>query len=117
MCKLLEQIINNRLIWYLEKTNYFCVSQYGYRKLRSILDSLTLLDADIGKAFASNSYVTAILFDMEKAYDKTLNYHILKEMHKSGLRRFLPLNVVQFLKERTFKVKINGVLFEEYPQY
>ena len=45
------------------------------------------------------------------------NYQILRAMHKSGLRGFLPLNIAQFLKERTFKVKINGVLSEEYPQY
>lgn len=117
LCKLFEKMINNRLIWYLEKTGYFSVSQYGYKKLRSTLDPLTLLDADIGKAFTSNSYATAIFFDMEKAYDKTWKHQILKEMHYSGLRGCLPLNIVQFLKERTFKVKINGVLSKEYTQY
>ena len=40
--------------------------------IRSTLDLLTLLDTHIGKAFASNSYVTAILFNMAKAYNKKL---------------------------------------------
>ena len=101
----------------MKKTNYFSVSQYGYRKLRSTLDPLTLLDADIGKAFASNSYVTAIFFDIEKAYDKTWKYQILRELHCAGLRGFLPLNIKQFLRNRTFKVKVNGVLSEEFSQF
>ena len=78
LCKPFEKMVNNRLVWYLENRGYLSTSQYGYRKMRSTLDPLTILDADIGKAFAANEYVTAVFFDLEKAYDTTWRYRILE---------------------------------------
>ena len=117
LCKLLEKMINNRLMWYLEYNHHLSPSQFGYRKLRSTLDPLTLLDTDIGKAFAENKYVTAIFFDLEKAYDTTWRYHILKQLHVAGLRGHLPISIKNFLTNRSFKVSVNGVLSDEYPQF
>ena len=38
--KLLEKILNKRLIWYLESNRIFTDSQYGFRKNRSILQAI-----------------------------------------------------------------------------
>ena len=89
-------MVNNRLVWYLENGGYLSPSQYGYRKMRSTLDPLTILDADIGNAFADNKYVTAVFFDLEKAYDITWRYHILNEMYSTKLRGHLPIAIENF---------------------
>ena len=117
LCKLLERMINSRLMWYLEHHNCLSTNQFGYRKLRSTLDPLTLLDTDIGRAFAENKYITAIFFDLEKAYDTTWRHLILKQLHYVGLRGHLPIAIQNFLHHRKFKVNVNGVLSDEHSQY
>ena len=43
LCKVLEQMINTRLIWYLEKSGILDRSQCGFRKHRSTTDHLWVL--------------------------------------------------------------------------
>jgi Reverse transcriptase (RNA-dependent DNA polymerase) len=47
LCKLLEKIINNRLVHVLESTKLFNNQQYGFRKQRSTEDVLLILEAEI----------------------------------------------------------------------
>ena len=44
LCKILERMINTRLIWYLEKSGILDRSQCGFRKYRSIVDHLVSLE-------------------------------------------------------------------------
>ena len=83
-------------MWYLEYNCYLSPTQFGYRKLRSTLDPLTILDTDIRKAFAENKYVTAIFFYLEKACDTTWRYQILKELYSASLRGHLPTSIQNF---------------------
>ena len=117
LCKLYEKMINNRLIWELENRGYLSPSQYGYRKLKSTLDPLTILDADIGNAFLSNRYITAVFFDLEKAYDTTWRYLILEELYSANFRGHLPMAIKLFLENRRFKVKVNEEYSEEFIQF
>lgn len=41
ICKLLEKIVNFRLMWYLESNEYIAKAQSGFRKDRSTTDHLT----------------------------------------------------------------------------
>ena len=85
LCKLLERIVNNRLNWYLEERNLLHQSQYGFRKCRSTAEALVRLDSYIKIAFARKEHVVAVFFDIEKAYDTTWRYHILKTLQGAGL--------------------------------
>lgn len=38
ICKLLEKMVNIRLMWYLERGNYLSPVHYGFRKMRSTID-------------------------------------------------------------------------------
>ena len=78
-------------MWYLEHDSYLSTNQFGYRKLCSTLDPLTLLDTDIGRAFADNKYITAIFFDLKKAYDTTWRHLILKQLHYVVFRGHMPI--------------------------
>lgn len=46
LCKVMERLITNRLMWWLENNKLIPRSQYGFRKQRSCLDNLTLLYTD-----------------------------------------------------------------------
>ena len=116
LCKTMERIINKRLIYYLEKNNIITPYQAGFRKGRSTFDQLINFESNIREAFIRKQHLIAIFFDLEKAYDTTWKYGILRDLKKSGLRGLLPSFIGEFLKDRTFKVKIKNTLSDEYKQ-
>ena len=53
---------------------------------------------------------------MEKAYDTTWRYGILKDIHKLGLRGRLPTFIENFLADRTMQVRVGSSLSDYYDQ-
>ena len=74
LCKIMERIINDRLIWYLEKSKLITPVQCGFRKHRSTTDHLVRLESFVREAFIQRQHAVAIFFDLEKAYDTTWKY-------------------------------------------
>ena len=60
-------------------------------------------------------YLTAVFFDLEKAYDTTWKYGIMRDLYDLGLRGRLPMFLKNFLFERTFRVRV-GSTFSD-PQH
>ena len=83
-------MINKRLTWFLESNNHISRFQSGFRSDRSTTDNLVILETFIRDAFIKKEHVVAVFFDLEKAYDTTWRYGILKDIHKLGLRGRLP---------------------------
>jgi hypothetical protein len=54
--------------------------------------------------------LVSIFFDLEKAYDTTWKYGILKDLKDAGLKGRLPLFISGFLNDWHFKVRL-GSLF------
>jgi hypothetical protein len=50
----------------------------------------------------------SIFFDLEKAYDTTWKYGILKDLFDMGLKGKLPNFISNFLSEREFNVRVNS---------
>ena len=46
------------------------------------------------------------IFDLEKAYDTTSKYGIMRDLYDQGLRGKLPIFIKNFLFERTFRVRV-----------
>ena len=57
--------------------------QNGYRYFRNSIDHVVKLDTFIREAFIKDLHVIAVLFDIEKAFDTTWRYGII--------RTFVPL--------------------------
>ena len=55
--------------------------QCGFRKRKSKLNHLVRLESFIRDAFLNKQEVESIFFDLEKAYDTTWKYGILKDLH------------------------------------
>jgi len=58
--------------------------------------------------FGDVPQATAIFFDLEKAYDTTWKFGILKDLHDTGLRGRLTLFIAGFLSDRKFQVRVGG---------
>ncbi|GFU46754.1 putative RNA-directed DNA polymerase from transposon X-element [Trichonephila clavipes] len=105
-CKTFERI-NTRLVYVLEKGKCISLLQSGFRKSRSTLDNLVFLESQIRDAFVRRNHLVSLFFDIEKAYDRTWRYGILRNMHDFGLRGNLPIFIFNFLAVRYFHVRIS----------
>lgn len=116
LCKLLERLINTRLVEYLEMENIITNTQSGCRKRRSTVDHLVALESSIRSAFARSEHFISIFFDISKAYDTTWRHGILRDLFDYGMRGRLPRFIAQFLHDRTFQVKIDDILSTNHEQ-
>ena len=116
VCKTFERMINDRLVWYLESNNILTDIQCGFRKRKSTLDHLVRLESFIRDAFLNKQEVVSVFFDLEKAYDTTWKYGILKDLHEAGLRGCMPLFISKFLENRNFKVRVGSTLSDSFEQ-
>ena len=64
----------------------------------------------------SREHVVAVFFDMEKAYDTTWRYGILRDLYNAGLRGNLPVFISNYLHKREFRVKLGSVLSDSFVQ-
>ena len=116
VCKTLERMINDRLVWFLENNNILTDIQCGFRKRKSTIDHLVRLESFIRDAFLNKQEVVSIFFDLEKAYDTTWKYGILKDLHEAGLRGRMPEFISKFLENRNFRVRLGSALSDSFEQ-
>lgn len=108
VCKLMEKMINTRLVWHLETNKLLSPFQFGFRKTRSTLDPLLRLSNQIQQGFAKQSQTIGVFFDLEKAYDTTWHYGIIKKLYKMGIKGKMIRFINSFLSERYIKVRVGN---------
>jgi ribonuclease HI len=116
LCKVLEKMVNARLMYYLEDNNCLHECQSGFRRGRCTIDNLVDLESKIRKAFVKRNHLVSIFFDIEKAYDRTWRYGILQQLYNYDLRGNLPLFIQNFLKLRYFKVRVANTFSDTFIQ-
>ena len=116
VCKLMEKMINTRLVWYLESNGLLSPYQFGFRKNRSTLDPLLRLSNQIQQGFAKQCQTIGVFFDLEKAYDTTWRFGIIKQLHNIGLRGNMIRFIDSFLSNRYIKVRIGNHLSNPFRQ-
>ena len=67
-------------------------------------------ESAIREAFVKKQHLVAVFFDLEKAYDTTWCYGNLRNLSSYGFRGRLPLFLMNFLSERTFRVRVGSCL-------
>ncbi|GFS90512.1 RNA-directed DNA polymerase from mobile element jockey [Nephila pilipes] len=117
LCKTLERMVNARLVYQLEKNQCIPPFQSGFRKGRSTVDYILLLESQIRSAFVRRNHLVSIFFDIEKAYDRTWRYGILRTLYDYGLRGNLPVFIKMFLNFRSFKVRVGNILSSSFIQF
>lgn len=106
--KLFERIINERLNWWLNSQSFINKNQLGYKKGHSAIDLLVRLEEILQNCFLNREHAIAVFFDLEKAYDMTWRYNIIRNMHQWGIQGKMGNFMKNFLQNRTFKVKYNN---------
>ena len=109
-------MVNERLVWYLDKNGLSTKQQCGYRANTSTVSHLIRLETFICDAFIQNQHLVAVFFDLQKTYDTTWKYGIQQDLHDMGLRGNLPIFIGNFLTDRTFQIHLGTILSDVFHQ-
>ena len=74
--KILERLIYNRMVHYLDSYNILCHQQFGFRKGYSTSMALIRLSDQLFTAIDNKKFTIGIFLDLSKAFD-TVNHEIL----------------------------------------
>ena len=102
--KVLEKLVNNRIVDHLEKCGLFSDFQYGFRSSRSTADLLTVVSDRIARAFNRSGATRAVALGISKAFDRVWHaglLHKLKSLIEYQVRYlalFLLLSVINGLE-------------------
>ena len=106
----MERMVDVGLLDFFKQKGTLSTLQCGGRTKRTTIDHLLSLEATVRKAQANSEHVVSIFFDMEKAYDLTWRQGILMDIHEAGIERRMLKFIENFLKPRSFEVKVNELL-------
>ena len=106
--KILEKVVYNRIIEFINKLNILCDNQYGFRKNHSTsLASIEFYDK-VSSAFDRGEVAVGIFLDLTKAFD-TVNHDILfDKLRHYGIRGVTLDWVKSYFSDRLQYVDFNG---------
>ena len=107
MSKVLEKVMNNRLVKYLETNNLLSPCQYGFRAGKSTSDAVDSLTNHIATELDKKHKVIGIFLDLAKAFDTVSVPTLVKKLEGMGIRG-LQLNLYEnYLCGRKQSVKLD----------
>ena len=106
--KLMEKMINTRLIWHLENSHFFASEQAGFRQNRSTEDQVTYIAQKIEDGFQNKQQTVAIWIDLEKAFEKVWKDGLRLKLQIAGVKGKMYNWISQYLTNRKARVHLDG---------
>lgn len=113
--KLIEKIINKRLLSYFESKNLFSPNQYGFRSGRSTDGAVHELIDYVVKNLDKSNKVIGIFLDLAKAFDTVSVPILINRMERYGIRGKQLDLLKDYLSERTQSTKIGEYISDPAP--
>ena len=108
LCRVMESLIRDVLVKFLEDNQLIADSQHGFKRGRSCLSNLlTFLDKVTGFVDTGDS-VDVVFFDLAKAFDRVSHQHLLAKLRSYGISDRLYDWIKSFLHDRRQCVCIYG---------
>ena len=108
LSKIIEKVINNRMIDFLEDYDIFSKTQFGFRKNMSTETALLHYIDNIQNALNENKFTISIFMDLSKAFD-VIDHKILeRKLEHYGFRGNFLEFLLSFIRDRKYFVHING---------
>ena len=92
--KILEGVVYNRLMNYIDINQILFRNQYGFRKNHSTTLALINLYDKISAGFDTNKHTVGIFLDLSKAFDTVDHTILISKLEHYGIRG-LPLEWIQ----------------------
>ena len=108
ICKLMERIINRRLMWYLEDNKLIMDEQAGFRQHRSTEDQIAYISQVVEEGFQKQHHTVVIWVDMEKAFDKIWREGLIMKLLDAKVSHKMLKWIEHYLQQRSGRVRLNG---------
>ena len=108
LCKIMESIIRDNLVSYLESNNFLSDFQHGFVSKRSCTTNLLATLDQWTEFLDSGAPVDAIYLDFSKAFDSVPHLRLLEKLTSYGIDGCLLKWIKDFLIGRRQRVHING---------
>lgn len=106
--KLLEKIVNKRLVKYLESNKLLSANQFGFRSGLSTEDAVSLLTTAVTSHLDNRLSCVGFFLDLAKAFDTVSVPILLKKLESTGIRGIALEWFQSYLSERRQCVKVGG---------
>ena len=106
--KLTERLIKSRLYYFLDHNGHFAKQQSGFRKKKGAADNLIFFTQKISETLNKGKKACGIFFDISKAFDKVWHMGLIYKLIKCNIPNYILKYIIDFLKERTFRVNVDG---------
>ena len=121
LLKVLERMIKSRMEWFLESNELLPQWQFGFRKAKSCLDSLSVITTDIRVSQMNKSSTVAAFLDIDKAYDKVLLPLLKDRLIRIGIPPKISQLIFNIMAERHVVIDsgrgpIERIRYEGLPQ-
>ena len=104
--KILEEIMVRRLTCFLKKFNLINNNQYGFQRGKNINQLLGHFSSHINNTLEKKQHCLALFIDFSKAFDTISHEKLLSVLERYGIRGVWLQWFADYLKNRTFCVKI-----------
>ena len=106
--KIIEKLMYSRLYKFLEDHNILYDLQYGFRKNKSTIHSLTQITEQIKCSIEKGMYGCGIFIDLKKAFDTVNHSILLRKLEHYGIRENSLHWFTSYLSNRKQYVYYNG---------
>ena len=107
-CKILERLICCKLQEHLKSARVLTPLQHGFIKGRSCITNLLFARESWAESVAKGNQVDAIFIDFSKAFDKVPHDKLLRKLNQMNIPTPLVRWIEDFLKDRTFTVRVEN---------
>ena len=104
--KLIERLINTRLMWHLQDKEHITPEQAAFRQDRSTEDQIIYITQAIEDAFQDKKHTLAVWTDLENAFDKVWEEGLKLKLHQCGVAGRMFKWTGQYLHNGKAKVQI-----------
>ena len=105
--KLMERIINKRLVHHIEEKQLIPPEQAAFRQNRSTEDQITYISQAIEDAFQEKKHTIAVWIDLEKAFDKVWKEGLKLKMRQVGVGGRMYKWIGQYMHNRKARAQVN----------
>lgn len=110
--KVLEKLLNIRLLRYLDKFNILSSTQFGFRQGRSTEDAIIELTSYVTANLDQGKKCLSVFLDLKKAFDTVSIPLLVNKLESIGVRGTQLALFKSYLSERQQKVKLPGCTSE-----
>jgi len=112
--KILEKLVNDRVVKFLTKNNVIYEGQYGFRRNRSTTDAILDFTGNVLENINRGYFTLALFLDMSKAFDSINHQTLFRKLEFYGIRGNVLLWFKSYLSDRMIKVKIRNKISNSY---